>query len=237
MTQQIETPQTRPEPTPPEPANSHSSKRSWWRRPWILPLALVVAAVLLYIWPHYIGLDRSRATVALPPTHPLKYPLLVLHITFGSLALIAVLLQLWPRLRQRRPAVHRTVGRIYVFGAVLPSALLAAVLISYLGGPGWIGRIVLNILWVTTTLVGFRMARQRRWVDHRRFMIFSFALTMDAFSTRVLSFSLPRILGPNLDPIPVIEAVAWLGWMANLLIAFWWLERSRKSQRNQLIVA
>lgn len=235
MTQQMESPPTVPDPTPPErePVNRQLTSTPWWRRPWIIPLAVVVVAVLLYIWPHYIGLDRSKATVALPPDHPAKYPLLVLHIVFGSVALIGVVLQLWPYLRRRFPVVHRSVGRIYIFGGVLPSALMAAILISYLGGPGWIGRIVLNVLWVTTTVAAFVMARKRRWADHRRYMIFSFALTLDAFSTRVLSFSLPRILGPELDPIPVIEAVAWLGWMTNLLIAYWWVERGRRSQRGR----
>jgi hypothetical protein len=232
MTQQIEL--AKPESTPPEPVNPRSGRRPWWRRPWIIPLAIVVAAVLLFIWPHYAGFDPAKATVALPPEHPLKYPLLFGHITFGSVALLSVPLQLWPRFRRRYPAVHRTIGRIYVFGGVLPSAALATVLITYLNGPGWIGRIVLNVLWVTTTVIAFRMARKRRFADHRKYMIFSFALTMDAFSTRFLGVTLISIFGQNLDPIRGIEAVAWLGWLTNLLIAFWWVERTKKPRRSRL---
>ncbi|WP_433496296.1 DUF2306 domain-containing protein [Sphaerimonospora sp. CA-214678] len=220
--------QARPVLARPE-SNGSTRARPWWRRPWIIPLGILVLIVLLYIWPHYIGLDPKMATVEIPPQYPFKYPLLFLHILFGSVALITTCLQLWPRLRQTRPAVHRISGRVYVFGGVLPSALMAGVLLPLIGGPGWMGRISLEVLWVLTTVMGYRMARKRRYAAHRRWMIYSFALTMDAFSTRFLIVVIASIAGPSLDLVFFLETVAWCGWLFNLVVAHWWIERTRNS--------
>ncbi|WP_283133049.1 DUF2306 domain-containing protein [Rhizohabitans arisaemae] len=200
----------------------------WWRRPWIIPLALVVALVLAYIWPHYITLDPATATVPVPPQYPYKYPLLVAHIFFGSVALIAAVPQLWPKLRRTKPHLHRLSGRIYVFGGVLPGAVMAAVLLTYIGGPGWMGRIALEVLWVVTTVVGWRMMRKRRKAEHRRWMIYSFALTMDAFTTRLMIFVIASAAGPRLDLALFLETVAWTGWLINLCVAHWWIERTSR---------
>jgi uncharacterized membrane protein YozB (DUF420 family) len=237
MTQQIDPPRISPVVPPAEPAARVRTRRAWWRRPWMIPLVVIVAAVLLYIWPHYIGLDRRNATTSLPPNHPLKYPILVAHIFFGSLALITMVLQVWPRLRARRPKLHRIAGRFYVFGAVLPSAVMATILLTWLGGPGWIGRITLGVLWVLSTGAGYRAARRRRWEDHRRYMIYSFALTLDAFSTRFLQFViLSFIPKQHLDVTVTLEAISWCGWLFNLLVAHWWITRTARS-RSRVIVA
>ncbi|MEX5720040.1 DUF2306 domain-containing protein [Geodermatophilus maliterrae] len=209
----------------------------WWRRPWIVPLALVVTTVQLFIWPPYLGLDPATATVPVPPDLPWKYPLLVAHIAFGSIALIATCLQLWPRLRRRRPALHRWTGRVYVFGGVLPAAACAAVLLTWMGGPGWIGRIALEVLWVASTVTGWMAARRRRWPVHRRYMVYSFALTMDAFSTRALIVVIAAMAGPDLDLVLFLESVAWCGWLFNLLVAHVWLERTSRSSAHRAALA
>ncbi len=238
MTQQIDPPRLGPALPSSGPAAAPKGKPSFWLRPWTIPLVVVVVAPLLYIWPHYIGLDRSQATTSLPPEHPLKYPILVLHILFGSIALITTALQLWPGLRQRRPRLHRYSGRVYVFAGVLPSAILAAILLTWLGGPGWIGRITLGVLWVLTTFAGYRAARQHRYNDHRKYMIFSFALTLDAFSTRILSFSiLAFIPKESLDITVTLETISWVGWMVNLVVAQWWIIRTERSRRRRVAVA
>lgn len=238
MTQQIDPPRLGPAVPPSGPVAAPDRPRSFWRRPWVVPLILAVVVVLLFIWPHYIGLDPASATTQLPPEHPLKYPILVLHILFGSVALVTTVIQLWPKLRARRPRLHRISGRVYVFGGVLPSALMTVVLLSWLGGPGWIGRITLGVLWVLTTGAGWIAARRRRWEDHRKYMILSFALTMDAFSTRLLKV---LILGfiplERLDLTITLETISWVGWMANLVIAQWWIIRTDRSRRRRVAVA
>ena len=117
MTVQTE---TRPAPvqTPPK----------WWRRPWVAPLALVVAVFLAYSVPPYLTFDPARSRVPAPAGFAAHYWLLVAHIAFGTVAIVGVILQTWPWLRRTHPVVHRRVGRVYVFGGAIPAAVMAAII-------------------------------------------------------------------------------------------------------------
>jgi hypothetical protein len=211
--------------------------RSWWRRPWVIPLWAIVTVTLIYIWQHYIRFDPAQATVQLPEEHPWKFPVLMVHIVCGSIALVAGSLQLWPRIRQTRPAVHRTIGRIYLLGGVLPSVVAAWALFTILGGgPGTVGRLALGAFWTVTSALAFIKIRQRQYAEHRKYMLYSYALTLDAFSVRLLIWFGIEVVGfENLDAMLFFEFVAWGGWMFNLLVAYAWIEytgrRSRRAVR------
>jgi uncharacterized membrane protein len=201
------------------------------RRPWVLLWAGVTAWFLAISLPRYIGLDRSRSGVELNPRFPLHYPLLIAHVTFGTVALLTVCLQVWPWLRERHPAVHRWSGRVYVFVGVLPTALLALVIMPFSDAP--VGHVVSATLWLATTITGYRMARQGRLAEHRRWMTYSFALAIAIMWGRVMLQVLPHVPGVNLDDprtlALVLEAASWIGVLINLLAAQWWLERTARS--------
>ncbi|MGV0802000.1 hypothetical protein ABQF26_33820, partial [Mycolicibacterium elephantis] len=65
-------------------------------RRWLAPaLILVVAAFLAYsLPPYFTGGTRVTATFAL------HYPLLVVHVMLGSVAMVAAVAQIWPGLRR-----------------------------------------------------------------------------------------------------------------------------------------
>ncbi|MFB8765245.1 DUF2306 domain-containing protein [Nocardiopsis alba] len=221
---------------------SHEAPRPWWGRPWVAPLAIAVVLSLGFILPPYLGLNPAQATVPIPEEFPFKYPVLVLHIATGSIAMVTCCLQVWPWLRENHPAVHRISGRLYVFAGVLPSVVLAWYLLTTFSGLGWVGRTVLSLLWFATTVVGFVRARQGRYAEHRRMMIYSFALTMEAFTTRVLFVGLMFALGIPLGENPeesaaftleAGETLAWCGWMINLVLATWWLNRDHRPTRSR----
>jgi hypothetical protein len=91
---------------------------------------------------------------------------------------------------------------------------------------------MLATLWLITTLTGWRMARRRRFAEHRRWMIRSFALTLSIMLNRVLGVALLLILSPQLnstfhgDEELLTQTIAgigtWLGWTLSLLTAEWW---------------
>ncbi|MEJ2885813.1 DUF2306 domain-containing protein [Actinomycetospora aeridis] len=221
----------------PRPGPAGDAATPWWRRPWVLPLTALVAAALVFMWASYITLDARTATVELPPEYPGKYQIVLAHIVFGTVALVAVVLQVWPWLRRRHPRVHRWVGRVYVVGGVAPSAALAAVLLPMIAGSHWLAwasRVTLEVLWVATTAVGAISARRRRWTLHRWAMLSSFALTMDAFSTRFLQVALMPLYPDVIDEGAFLLLVGWGGWVANLLLVQAWLLRSmRRSRRDR----
>ena len=79
------------------------------------------------------------------------------------------------------------------------------------------------------------MARQRRPVEHRRWMIRSFALTALHHHQSLLGRIGFLVLSPQLDSLfggseklltwTIAGLATWLGWVVTLLIAEWWLER------------
>jgi hypothetical protein len=202
----------------------------WWRRPWVLLQTLIVAAFFVNSVPRYLTFDRGQSLIRPDPRFGLHYPLLIAHVLCGIVALTTVSLQVWPWLRQHHPAVHRWSGRVYVFAGVVPTALLALAITPFSSAPA--GHTVASILWLTTTITGYRMARQRRYAEHRRWMIYSFALAMQITWGRVMLRVLPLVPGYDArDPHTlglVLETASWIGFVINLLAAQWWLERTAR---------
>lgn len=180
VSESTEPPEAPPSPRPPtEP---------WWRRPWIGPLMLVAAVFLAVSVPRYLTFDPSLSRMEVPPGDAVYYPLLVVHVLCGTVAMAAGCFQIWPRFRAAHPWGHRTTGRVYVFAGVLPGGITAL----YVGvhtpfGPTVMAaNLTLAVLWLTTTVIAFRMVRRRRFADHRLWMIRSFALTMSIVLSRIL---------------------------------------------------
>jgi uncharacterized membrane protein YozB (DUF420 family) len=216
-------------------APTRSTPNPWWRRPWIAPLAAISVAFVALSLPPYLTGDPSRSRV--PPNFPGHYPLLVAHVLFGSVALLTACLQIWPWLRRHHPIAHRRIGRAYVFAGVLPAGLIALPIgaLSPFGPVARASNVVMGALWLAFTITGWRMARQRRFAEHRRWMIRSFTLTASIITNRawgpiaylVLAPSLATAFGGNEQLLrwTVAGITTWLGWVLPLLFAEWWLER------------
>ncbi|HET6707257.1 DUF2306 domain-containing protein [Amycolatopsis sp.] len=196
---------------------------------------MLLTAFLLWKVPPWLG--GRQAALPLNPAVPLHYPLMILHIGFGTIAFATVCLQLWPWLRARHPAVHRFSGRLYVFAGMIPTALLSVGLIF--AGPltvfGKVGTATWAALSVFTTVMGFLRARRRRFAEHRRWMLYSFALVTNVITSRALAYlvlSLPGI-GPDIIAFTQFQVEGpWLSWMLNLALVHWWLRRTDRRRRN-----
>lgn len=234
-------------PDEPRPTGTRGSG-GWSRRQlrWVVPLAVVSVAFVAFVLPPYLTLDPGQSRLpGLREGFPLYYPLLVTHIFFGSVALLAGCMQVWPWFRQRYPAAHRVIGRVYLFGGVLPAgiAVLGVAPLSSTGFVSQVGNTMLALLWLPITITGYRMARQRRFAEHREWMIRSFALTTSIVVNRLWVVVFIVALSPQLDTTyggdetAMINAAAgasvWMSWVVNLLVAEWWLQRGR-ARRAQL---
>lgn len=202
--------------------------------PWLIMLAILVVAFLgLLVIPTYATLDPARARIVLSEHTVLHYLALLVHIVTGTAAMLTGLIQLSPRTRQRHPAVHRLSGRIYLTAVLVGSLAITALIAFRSQTPGEasrtgstivIGFSFLTVLWVGTTVAGFRHARQRRYQQHRRMMTYSFALTLSIIWSRVAH--VVALAVPGLGTTWIGENTGWLWWVSSLLIAHWWLHRT-----------
>ncbi|WP_370972972.1 DUF2306 domain-containing protein [Amycolatopsis sp. cg9] len=199
------------------------------------PLGLIVAAFLAYSVPPYLTLDPGRSRVPAPAGFAPHYWFLVAHIAFGSIAIVGVILQVWPWLRRTHPVVHRRVGRVYVFAGAVPAAVMAAVIgaVSPFGPVVAALDVVAALLWLGFTIAGWRAVRERRFADHRKWMVRSFAMCMNTLMTRALSplgflLVLPRGGDKETMILSAATVSAVLSVLTLLLLSQWWLDRTPK---------
>ena len=67
------------------------------------------------------------------------------------------------------------------------------------------------------TAMAFAKAKNGDFVAHRDFMIRSYALTLSAVTLRAWKWAITNSV--QLPPMDVYRAVAWLGWVPNLIAA------------------
>jgi uncharacterized membrane protein YozB (DUF420 family) len=222
-----------PRPAPPRRAQI-------WGRPWVVPLLLVVAAFLASSVPPYLTFDPALSRLKPPDGNDIYYPMLVAHILFGTVAMVTACFQIWPAFRVRYRRGHRITGRIYVFAGALPAGLLGL----YIGwhtaaGPSVrTANLVGSALWILVTIIGLRMARQRRYGDHRKWMSRSFALSMSIVLSRFINVLATIALTPQVDTtfggsseLMTYSAASigvWLSPLLLLLLTDWFLLDRRK---------
>lgn len=197
-------------------------------RRWLAPsLAVVVVAFLAYSLPPYF-----TGGTRVPPTFALHYPLLVGHVMFAGVAMVAAVVQI----RARRPVLHRWVGRIYVYTATAAAVCAMVIGAATPFGPFLaVSNVFLASLWLWFTINGYLAARQRRFTEHRRHMIRSATLALSIITNRIWT----PVLFITLQPLQhsifgdndkhylwfVAGLGAWLGWTVPFLAVLWWLRR------------
>ncbi|WP_411288788.1 DUF2306 domain-containing protein [Phenylobacterium sp.] len=158
-------------------------------------------------------------------------PWLAVHVGGAATALLVGPLQFLSKLRARRRGLHRWLGRTYVVACLVGG--LSGLPLAYGASAGPIaaaGFGLLAVIWLYTTGQGWRLARARRFEEHRRWMIRSFALTFAAVTLR-LYLPIAPVLG--YDFMEGYRIIAWAAWVPNLLLAELYLMRGRAPARMQ----
>lgn len=204
---------------------------------WLLPLAVVTVLVTAQALAASVPPDLHTSRV--PPRSALHFGLLGAHIVTAAVAVLTGLAQSWPWLRRRHPAAHRWTGRAYFFAGVFPSALVGIPVIHFtpLGLSNQASLAVLDALWLLTGLAGYRAARQRRYADHRVWMIRNYALTLVAITSRLIQPLIEHLVAAQLtDPVSyagdtlaaghdIAGATSWSALVLHLLAAEYLLQR------------
>lgn len=152
--------------------------------------------------------------------------LLIPHAICGTLALVLGPVQFSSRLRRRYLAMHRILGRVYVT-SVFIAAPMAIAMSALWHREFVVGTTVQAGAWIVCTLAAFLTARNRHILQHRQWMIRSYAVTFTFVGLRVLN---PFPWFANLSSADGVLAILVATFLAVLLpdIAFSWRELTRR---------
>lgn len=200
---------------------------------WILlsSFAIAVYAVVPYLTASLADLADSDMGGGLAGNYEGR-PLVVqaafyAHIVAGGLALVAGPFQFWRGLRERRPTVHRWIGRTSLAAiAIAGTSALVIAPFSQAGFVGFFGFGSLAALWLAFAWQGYRAIRRRDVASHRAWMMRTFALTYAAVTLRLwlgLLITVQVLPGEGFDFDAAFAnayaAVPFLAWLPNLVVA------------------
>jgi hypothetical protein len=188
------------------------------------------AAVLLLTAEVAYVTARRYFTGAEPPPPPILAngfadPFLILHVSGGLTALVLMPLQFVGAIRNRWPAFHRFIGAVSLLACLVGAPAGFMLAMGTTAGPvaAW-GFAIPACLWALFAWLGWRAAVQRRFDDHRDWMLRAYAIVSTAITLRLMLPAATLLL--HLDFYPAYRVIAWASWMTNLVLFEAWI-RSR----------
>ena len=163
-------------------------QRVSWTRPKYLVFAFV-ALMIAYVLRHNESFLINRADPEWAHIQTFRWWLLP-HGLAGACAILLGPMQFSDRLRQRYAKLHRVVGRIYVFGALIAAPLGAY--IQYfeerMKGPRSFTTLAVvdAVLLMSTTAIAFGFILKGKVQQHRAWMTRSFAVALVFLEGRVV---------------------------------------------------
>lgn len=190
---------------------------------WVGGIFAVLIALLSF---RFLALPMAEAFPVMLSHIELRPTAFLAHVIAASVALALGVFQLIARLRNRRPGLHRWMGRAYVLAVVIGASGGLMIGATAPGGlSAQVGFSLLAVLWLATTLLALAHIRARRIAAHRRWMIYSYALTFAAVTLRLQLPFFEMLAG--MEYHAASNWVAWTAWVPNLLVAEWWLRKGR----------
>ena len=119
-------------------------------------------------------------------------------------------------------------GKLYLIAVMLfaaPTGLVMGLLAN--GGLTSITAFVLlAILWWYFTFMAYKTIRARDFERHAKFMYLSYALTLSAITLRLWKYCIVNY-AYEMPPMDLYRLVAWIGWVPNLLVAYWLVAKKK----------
>ena len=188
-----------------------------WRGAYLIAWSI---GALLCVWLALFSYRYLFGFGGVPPViagNVFKNPWLLVHVAGAATALLVGPVQFSSQLRARFRWLHRLIGRTYVVSCLVGG--VAGFVLALGASTGPISRAgfgSLAIMWIVTTSLAWRSAMQRRFTEHRAWMIRSFALTLAAVTLRLY---LPLAAIMSIPFVDAYRALSFLSWVPNLLIA------------------
>jgi uncharacterized membrane protein len=203
---------------------------------WVITLLLMLIGVAIVIRRASALFSPSPA----PPNFPeaaamdgsfARHPLLtMLHITPGLLFILLAPLQFVRRLRNRKPKLHRWIGRLVLVSGLIigGSALVMSPQMAIGGANETAATTLFAIVFLFSLIKAFLHVRRRRFALHREWMIRAFAVGFAVASIRPIVgvfFATSRLT--HLAPHDFFGTAFWLGFTIQLMVAEIWINYTR----------
>ncbi|HDS1038348.1 TPA: DUF2306 domain-containing protein [Stenotrophomonas maltophilia] len=195
-------------------ATAPPSPRTWNAR-WLAAFWLLGLAIAA----HFLWGTAQRYAQVTPEAYGMfwdRRSWLWLHITGGSLAMLAGASQFVAALRRRWPAVHRWLGRTYLLGILLGSVAVAGLIATT---QGWLALklafAATGLAWLITSLRGYAAIRRGQIDTHRRWMLRSYLVTLSPAVFRL--FLLVPPLMQLASPMVMVPSLLLASWALPLL--------------------
>lgn len=159
-----------------------------------------------------------------------------IHVFTSIFVLLAGLTQFNTFLQKKHKKVHRFMGYIYVLLVVFISGPASFMMGWHANGglPARTSFTLLAFLWVVFTGFAWWYASRKRFIQHRAFMIRSYALTLSAITLRIYTFAF-SYFNIHARPVEIYITTAWLSWVPNLIIAEMIINYTRKKAIKNLL--
>lgn len=147
------------------------------------------------------------------------------HVYTSMFALIAGFTQFSRKIRIHYKSVHRFMGKMYFYVIVFLSGPSGLIMAWHANG-GWTSQLaflLLAALWIISTIMAVNAIQKGDVMDHRKWMMRSYALTLSAITLRLWKWGIVKVFEPR--PMDVYRIVAWLGWVLNALVAEYLIRR------------
>ncbi|MEV4560085.1 DUF2306 domain-containing protein [Kitasatospora sp. NPDC049285] len=182
-----------------------------------LGVVFLLAAAIALLSARYFALDPDSFLPEQRDTYLAHEVPLLFHIGGGTGALLLGPCQFLPRLRARRPAVHRVLGRLFaLFAAATGVGGLLLTPYGLFRPAAPLGFAALAVGVLTTVTLGVTAARRGRIARHRVWMVRCYALIFTGVTFRLWLM----LLGAA--GVPFEQAYvsgAWAAWLLNLAVA------------------
>lgn len=143
-----------------------------------------------------------------------------IHVFSSILIIISGLFQFSKTILNKYTRIHRISGFVYLVTTLLISGPAALVMSFYANGgyPAQTSFVLLSILWLGSTFLGYYYLRKKEYEKHGKWMVRSYALTLSAVSLRLYSY-LFNVFQLTLNPVDLYILLSWASWIPNLLVA------------------